>query len=98
MARVFDLAPQLAVRKRTRAAFAKLHVRLGVQHAFSPQAPGVFGALTNLLAALQNDRLKTHLRQQQRRKNTARPKANDDRANSRISCRMGWRVVVEVRR
>ncbi|MNM67213.1 hypothetical protein D3C81_787340 [compost metagenome] len=78
--RVLDLAVELAVGEGPGTAFAKLHVRLGVEHAFTPQAPGVLGALTNFLAALKDDRLEAHLRQQQAGKNPARAEADDDRA------------------
>jgi hypothetical protein len=55
VARVADLAPELAVAEGAGAAFAELHVRLGVQHFLAPQAPGVLGALAHGLAALQHD-------------------------------------------
>ena len=80
MARVLDLAPQLAVRERAGAALAKLHVAFGVEHMLAPQAPGVLGALAHCFAALQHDRLEAHLRQHQRRKNAAGAKAHHHRA------------------
>ena len=47
VARVADLAPELAVGERAGAAFAELHVRLRIEHAAPPQAPGVAGALAH---------------------------------------------------
>ena len=60
---IFDLAVELAVGKRTRAALAILHVRFGIEHRFAPQAPGIFGAFAHDFAALQNDWFEAHLRQ-----------------------------------
>jgi hypothetical protein len=74
VARVADLAPELAVAEGAGAAFAELHVRVGIQHAAAPQAPGVLGALAHLLAALQHDGPQPHLRQQQRGEDAAGPK------------------------
>ena len=62
VARVTDLAPQLAIRKRSCAALAELHVRFRVEHALAPQAPGVFRALAHGFAAFQHHGAKTHLR------------------------------------
>ena len=78
--RVADLAPQLAVGERAGAAFAELHVRLGVQHVLAPQAPGVLGALAHLLAALEHDRPQAHLREDQRGEDAARAEADHERA------------------
>ena len=80
MLRVTDLAPQLAVRERTGAAFAKLHIRFRIKHASTPQAPGVLGPLAHRLAAFKNDRTKTHLRQQQPGEQAAGAGADNDRA------------------
>jgi hypothetical protein len=80
VARVADLAPQLAVAEGAGAAFAELHVGLRVQHAAAPQAPGVLGALAHRLAALQHDRPQAHLRQHQRGEDAAGPEADDHRA------------------
>ena len=83
VARVADLAPQLAVGEGAGAAFAELHVRLGVEHALAPQAPGVLGALAHRLAALQHDRPQAHLRQHQRGEDAAGAEADDHRARPR---------------
>jgi hypothetical protein len=79
VARVADLAPQLAVAEGAGAAFAELHVRFGVQHALAPQAPGVLGALAHRLAALQHDGAQAHLGQDQRGKDAAGAEADDHR-------------------
>ena len=52
MARVLDLAIELAVRKGSSAAFAELHIRFGIELGATPKAPGVFGPLTDRLAAI----------------------------------------------
>ena len=77
--RIADLAVQLAVGKRAGAALAELDVGLGVQFAFAPQVPGVARAFAHGLAAVEDDRPKPHLRQDQSGKQPARPEADDDR-------------------
>ena len=59
MARVLDLAVELAVGKSAGAAFAELDIGFRRQHAIAPQGPGVLGALAHRLAALQDDGLET---------------------------------------
>ncbi|CSC20320.1 Uncharacterised protein [Vibrio cholerae] len=61
--RIFHLTVQLTIGKRTGTAFTKLHVRFGIQSTLTPKAEGIFGTLTHLFAALNDDRVKTHLRQ-----------------------------------
>ncbi|KPY81638.1 hypothetical protein ALO94_200408 [Pseudomonas syringae pv. spinaceae] len=78
--RVLDLAVKLAVGERTGTAFTELHVGLGVEHVLAPQRPRVLGALAHFGAALEDDRLEAHLRQQQPGKNAARPEAHHYRA------------------
>src|SRR5581483_5085332 len=80
MARVLDLAVQLAVRERAGAAFAELHVRFRIELRFPPEFPRILGALAHFLAALEHDRTKTHLRQQQRREQTTRAESYHHRA------------------
>jgi hypothetical protein len=80
MTRILDLAVKLAVRKGAGAAFAKLDIGFRVEHAFAPQAPGIFRALAHHLAALQDDGAKAHLRQQQAREDTARARPDHQRA------------------
>jgi hypothetical protein len=96
-ARVLDLAVELAVGERARAAFAELHVRLGVEHALAPQAPGVAGALAHGLAALEHDGLEAHLREHQRREDAAGAEADDHRP-ARAFGRVGRRRVAHVGR
>ena len=96
--RVLDLAVELAVGKGPGAALAELHIGLGVEHAFTPQAPGVLGALAHFLAALEDDRLEAHLRQQQAGKNAAGAKTDHDRAFGQPLRRLAHYVVADVRR
>ena len=84
--RIFHLAPELAVRERARAAFAKLHVALWVQHLLAPKAPCVLGALAHGFAALQHQRIESQLRQSQRSKQTARACANHNGALKTNAC------------
>src|SRR5205085_11333198 len=79
VARVADLAPQLAVRERSGAAFAELHVRFRVEDAAPPQAPGVARPLAHRAAALEHDRTKSGLGEDERGEDSARPEADDDR-------------------
>ena len=80
MARVADLAIELAIGKSASATFAILHIAFRVQHAAPPQAPGILGAFAHHLAAFQDQRAEAHLCQQQRRHKAARPGANHYRA------------------
>ena len=98
VARVLDLAVELTVRKRAGAAFAKLNIRFGIEHIFSPQAPGVLGALANGLAALQHDGPKTHLRQHQGSEHAAGTKTDDHRAQRQTGRCAADRVVGHVGR
>ena len=92
VARVADLAPQLAVGERAGAAFAELHVRFGIEDAAPPQAPGVARALAHRAAALEDERAKPHLRQQQRGEDAAGAEADHDRARrSAAGGEVGWR-------
>ena len=92
MARVFDLAVKLAVGEGACAAFAKLHIALGIQILFAPQSPGVFGALAHGAAAFDDDGFETHLRQAQGCKNTARAKAHHHRAFPFMLTKMSGRM------
>lgn len=80
VARVLDLAVELAVREGAGAAFAELHIALGVELAPPPQGPGVLRAFAHRLAALQHDGPETHLRQHQRREDAAGTEADHHRA------------------
>jgi hypothetical protein len=87
--RILDLAVELAVGKGAGAALAELHVRLRVELALAPQAPGVLGAFAHRLAALQDQRPKAHLRQQQAGEEAAGPGA--DHHGTRLR-RRRWRA------
>ena len=78
MPRIADLAPELAVREGAGSAFAELHVRFGVEHALTPQPPGVFRAFANLPSALEDDRAEAHLRQHEGGEKPARAEPDDD--------------------
>ncbi|MCY1173122.1 hypothetical protein D9M73_132750 [compost metagenome] len=95
--RVLDLAVELAVGECPRAALAELHVGFRVEHAFAPQAPGVLGALAYFGAALEDDRLEAHLRQQQPGENPARAEADDDRPHAQIGWRLADFFVADIR-
>ncbi len=92
MARIADLAPELAVGERAGAAFAELHVRFGVEHAAAPQAPGVLGALAYRAAALENERLEAHLGQDEGGEDAARAEADDDRPRPSAGREVGRRL------
>ncbi|MNZ81480.1 hypothetical protein D3C78_1001490 [compost metagenome] len=94
---VLDLAVQLAVGEGPGAALAELHVGLGVEHALAPQAPGVLGALAHFLAALEDDRAKAHLRQQQAGEDAARTEADHQRALLQLLGRVADELVAHVR-
>ena len=98
MPRVLDLAPQLAVGKRAGAALPELHVRFRVQHALPPEAPGVLGPFTHDLAAVDDDRSKAHLGQQQSREKTARSGADDHGSGMNVSGdRRGDETIAQIR-
>src|SRR5690606_39368395 len=58
--RIFDLAVEFAIRKKTSTTLAKLNVGCRVEHAIAPQPPGILGALAHLLAAFQHQWSKAH--------------------------------------
>ena len=66
--RILDLTVELAVREQSSTAFTELHVRLGRQHALSPQTPSVLSATPNVLASLENNGSVALLREDQCRK------------------------------
>jgi hypothetical protein len=98
MARVLDLAVQLAVRERAGAAFAELHVRFRIELRFPPEFPRILGALAHFLAALEHDRTKTHLRQQQRREQTTRAESYHHRAERQPHGRRRDELIARIRR
>lgn len=98
MLRILDLTVKLAVRKGTRAAFAKLHVRFRIEHRLAPQPESILGALAHGLAALENDRTEAHLREDQPGKQAARPHTDHDRARgSHLRRRLGDKTVRHIR-
>jgi hypothetical protein len=98
VARVLDPGIELAVRECPRAAFSELGVGFGFQHRAAPQAPGVLGPVTHRLAALDDDGLQTHLRQDQRRQKPAGTGADHDRARTAPALgRHDRELVAEVR-
>ena len=80
MAAIFDLTPEFAIGKGAGAALTKLYIGLGVEFAFAPKPPGLFGALANFLTTLKHYGFKPHLGQHQRCENAAGAKADDYRA------------------
>jgi len=97
-ARVLDLAVELAVGESAGTAFAELHVRLGVEHALAPQAPGVAGALAHGLAAFEHDGPEAHLREHQRREDAAGAEADHHGPQRQAFGRAGRRCVAHVGR
>ena len=93
---VFDLAVELAVRECACAALTKLHVGFRVEHVFTPQSPGVFGALAHFCAALNDDRLEAHLCQQQARENTAGPEADHNWAFAQVLRCLAYYFVADI--
>src|SRR5690606_24369170 len=96
--RILDLAVELAVGEQAGPAFTELHVGFGVQDLLAPQRPGVLGAAAHVLAALQHDGLEAHLRQQQRRKQPARAKPNDQLPLAQIGWCLPHRLIIGIRR
>ncbi len=96
VARVADLAPQLAVAEGTGTAFAELHIAVGVEHTLAPQAPSVLGALAHGTTAFQHDGRQAHLRQHQGREQPAGTEADDDGAMLLGSRKTGLRLRHEV--
>ena len=79
IARILDLAVELAVGKSSGAAFAELDIGFRIENRAPPQAPGILGALAHHLAALQDDGPKAGLRQDQGGEKPARPRADHQR-------------------
>ncbi|MNR29049.1 hypothetical protein D3C85_1464080 [compost metagenome] len=75
-----------------------MHVRLRVQDALAPQAPGVLGPFTHRLAALQDDGLEAHLRQDEPGKQATGAGADDDGALLQAGGRLGDELVFGIGR
>ena len=82
---VFDLRGQLAVGEGTRAAFAERDIRFGIQHAVFPEGLHVFNPADDIFAAFDENRFGSRLRQQQRGHQSARPAADNDGGDGRLS-------------
>src|SRR5450759_2737119 len=95
---VFDLAIQLAVGERPRAALAELHVGFRVEHALPPQAKSVLGALAHFFAGLHDQRAVAHLREYQSREQTCWPHADDYWSGAQCIRSISHKVVAGVRR
>ena len=96
--RVLDLAVELAIRERAGAALAELDVGFRIQRVLAPQAPGVLGPFTHRLAAFEDDRPETHLRQHQSSEQAAGAGADDDRALGEVFRGTGNEAIGHVRR
>ena len=79
VARVLDLAVELAVAEGAGAAFAELHVALGRELLAAPQSPGVLRALAHGPAAFEHDGAQAHLGQAQRGEHAAGAEAHHHR-------------------
>src|SRR5690606_13957271 len=109
MAGIADAAVQLAVRERAGATLTELGIGRRIEHTAPPKAPRVLGALAHVLAALENDGTKAHLRQHQRAHETARPCADNDWTLldalrrtcddpvARVGCRIDVAIALEAR-
>ena len=86
ISRVLDPAVELAVGERPGAAFTELDVGFGVEHAAPPQVPRVLGPLAHDLAAIEDDRPESHLRQDQPGEQSARSRADDHRPLCPLGC------------
>jgi hypothetical protein len=76
--RILDLAVKLAVGEQARPTLAELNVGFGSQDLLAPQPPGVLRAPSHVPPALEHDGPETHLREQQRGKQTAGPETHDE--------------------
>ena len=95
---VLDLRIQLAVRKRPRAALAKLHIGFRLQHPPPPQPPSVLRPLPHHPTAIQHNRPEPHLRQHQSRKQPARPRPDHHRPPPPRSRRPPHKPIGRIRR
>ena len=98
MARVFDLAPQLAVREGSRSALTELHIAVRMQIALAPQIPGVLRALAHRRTALQYQGPEPHLCEQQRGKHAAGAETHDHRAHRQCGGCLRHPLIRHVRR
>ena len=97
-ARILDLAVEFAVRKCARAAFAELHIGFGIEDGAAPKPPRVLGAFAHDLAAIQDDRSKPHLRQDEAGEQSAWSSADHEWAVFDVFRRTRDKAVFHVRR
>ena len=93
MVRIADLAVELAVGERARAALAELHIAFQDQFGASPESEGIDGAAAHDAAALEQDRPQSHLRQHQAGQQSARAGTDHHRPRCREPVLRGqvWR-------
>ena len=78
--RILDLAVEFAVGKCSRAAFAELRVRLGIEHSLAPHEECVLGALAHSLTALEDQWTEPGLREDESREKSGGAHADHDGA------------------
>ena len=93
--RVLDAGGQLAVRERSRAAFAELDVRGGVERTVLPEVLHVLRAGVGVVAAFEHDRFEARFREGQGTEHARRAEADDDRTEVRGAFVLDRDVVVE---
>ena len=97
LAVIFGAGIQFAVGKRARAAFAELHVGLGVQAAGQKEIFDRLLPFFNLFPAFDDKRTKPRTREHQRRKHAGGSKAHHDRAERRFPFVFGKHIFVNDR-
>ena len=98
VARILDLAVELAVGKGAGAALAELDIGFGAKDAAPPQRPGVLGALAYDGAAFEYDRPEATLGEDQRRQQAAGTGADHHRPQGFVAARQRRRPIAEVGR
>ncbi len=83
VAGILDAGIELAVGEGAGTALAELDVGFGVEDAAAPEGPGVFGALADGLAALEDEWPKTHLGEGEGGHQATGAGADDDGAAAR---------------
>ena len=98
--RILDLAIQLAIRKRTCAAFTELRVRFRIKHAFAPHLECVLRPFTHSLAPFKHNRSKPRLRKDECSKQPRRshPNHNGTSSQSKRRRRARNKLVSNIRR
>jgi hypothetical protein len=96
VARVLDLAVELAVGKGAGAAFAELNIGIGIEFAPAPEGEGVDRALAHDLAALEHERAETHLGEDKGGEQAAGAGADHHRAMGKMRGRLGHMAIAGV--